>query len=239
MAAKLTRKEIKRDAVLETASRFFGYITEHTQGLILAVVAVLALVLVGVGVYAYYESREERANEALAEAMMVLEADVTEADANPEDESSPTFATEDARDARAEELFEIVQNDFGSTSVGRIANVYLGKLALQRGDGAAARELWESFVEADGDDMLTTEVRMNLLAMDRSEGKGEEIVAQLREQIGAPEPDLPTAIALDQLAMTLEELGRADEAREIYQRIVDEHSASPYASRAQQRLSSL
>jgi tetratricopeptide (TPR) repeat protein len=225
--------------VLETASRFFGYITEHTRGLLLAVLAVLALVLVAVGVFAYLDGRQERANEAFAEALAVFDADVVGVGASPEDPLSPSFASEESRDLKARELFEEVQTTYGSTSVGRIAGVYLGKLALRSGDTARARELWESFVESDADDMLMMEVRLNLLAMDRAEGRGEEVVSQLREEIGSSTPTLPIAVSLDQLATTLEELGRIDEAREVYQRIIDEHPGSPYLSRAQQRLSTL
>jgi tetratricopeptide (TPR) repeat protein len=230
---------MKRDEVLETASRFLGYITDHTRGLLLAVLAVLALVLVGVGVFAYFESRQERANEVFAEALLVLQADVVPVEANPDDPVSPSFASAESRDQRAQELFQRVQTDFGNTSVGRMAGVYLGKLALRRGDATTARELWESFLDSDVDHMLATEVRLNLLALDRADGRGEDVVNRLREQIGSPSPDLPEEISLDQLAITLEELGRVEEAREVYQRIIDEHPTSPYSQRAQRRLSTL
>ena len=239
MAARLTRQEMKRDEVLETASRFFAYITDHTRGLLLAGVAVLALVLLGVGVFAFFESRQERANEAFGRALAAFQGDVVEDSPTPDDPLGPTFSSEDDRDARARELMQEVHDDFGTTSVGRIAGVYLGKLALRSGDSEAARQAWQTFLDSEPDHMLATEVRLNLLALDRSEGEGEQVVARLREQIGSETPDLPLELALEQLAVTLEELGRPDEAREVYQRLVDEFPTSPYSPRAQQRLSAL
>jgi len=239
MAARLSRQEMKRDEVLETASRFFRYVTEHTRGLLMLLAGIVALVLIGVGIYAYSQSRVERANGLFAQALAVYEADIDEVDSDPDDANHPTFASADARDLRAQELFQEVEAGYGGTSVGRIAGVYLGKLALRRGDAERARELWESFVSAESDHMLATEVRVNLLAMDRAEGMGEEVVAKLQELIGSPSPELPMEVALDQLASTLEDLGRHEEARDIYQRIVDEHPSSPYSPRARQKLSSL
>jgi tetratricopeptide (TPR) repeat protein len=230
---------MKRDEILETASRFFGYITDHTKGLLILLAGFVGLVLVGVGVYAYSQSRVERANELFAQALAVYQADIKESDSDPDDPHHPTFATVDGRDLRAQELFQQVEADYGGASVGRIAKVYLGKLALRRGDSERARELWESFVSTEEGHMLATEVRLNLLALDRSEGMGEEVVTRLQELIGSSSPEFPIEVALDQLAGSLEDLGRYEEARDIYQRIVDEHPSSPYSSRAQQKLNSL
>lgn len=239
MAARLTRQEMKRDEVLETASRAFEYITEHTRALILAVLAVLALVIVGVGIFAYFDSRLARANEAFAEALAVYEADIVADGDSADDPALPTFSSEAVRDARAQELFSEVRSRFGRTSVGEIAGVYLGGLAVRQGDTDAAREYWQSFLDSNADHMLATQVRLNLLALERSAGNSEGVVTRLQEQLGSEAAELPEDIALDQLASTLEELGRGEEAREIYQRIVDEHPASPYAARARQRLASL
>jgi tetratricopeptide (TPR) repeat protein len=200
---------------------------------------VVALVLIGVGIYAYLQSRVERANVLFARALAVYEADVVEEGAEPDSPNTPTFASSDARDLKAQELFQEVVAGYGGTSVGRIAGVYLGKLAQRRGDAGRARELWESFVASEADHMLAMEVRVNLLALDRADGMGEEVVTRLRELISSPSPDLPLEVALDQLASTLEDLGRPEEARDVYQRIVDEHPASPYSPRAQQKLGSL
>ena len=216
MASRLTRREMKRDEVLETASRFFSYITEHTRGLVLVLLAVLALVLVGVGVYAYLESREERANESFARALAAFNGDIVVEEANPEDPTGPTFSSSDARDLRAQELFQSVDQDFGSTSVGELATVYLGSLAMRRGDTASAREFWESFIAADPDHMLGTEVRLNLLAMDRAEGRGDEVVAALREQLGSPSPDFPLEVALDQLGAAYAGQGRVADAEAVF-----------------------
>jgi len=234
--SRLTRREMKRDEFLETASRFLTYLNEHTRGLLLGALALAAVVLGVVAVYAFMQGRSTRANALFAEALAVYEAEIVDSGADPQGSPAPTFSSEEARDLRAQELFAQVEARYGGTRVGRIAGVYLGKLALEGGDSARAREYWQSFVDAGDDHMLASEVRLNLLALDRAEGKAEEVATRLREIVAGGGQELPEDVALDQLAITLEESGRDDEAREVYQRIVDDFPASPYAARARERL---
>ncbi|MDH3255931.1 MAG: tetratricopeptide repeat protein [Acidobacteriota bacterium] len=239
MAARLTRRDMKRDEVLETATRVFHYLTEHTRGLLTVLLAVVALAVIAVGVFAYMQGRKDRANTVFAEALNVFSADVVAEGAKPDDPVSPSFASAEARDARAQALFQQVESEFGGTSVGRIAGVYLGKLALQRGDAEGARSRWQAFLDSKPNHMLATEVRLNLLAMDRADGKGEAVLGRLREMMADSSADLPPDVALEQMAVTLEELNRHEEARDIYQRIVDEYPTSAYSSKAQQKLRTL
>jgi tetratricopeptide (TPR) repeat protein len=228
---------MKRDEILETAGRLFAYLHEHTRGLItvLAVAAVVALL--GAIVFAFLQNRQVRANRLFAEALRVYQAEVGTAD--PQNPTDLTFQTEQERDLRSIELFEQVRADFGGTSVGRIASVYLGRLAARRGDLEQAREHWEEFLSSNPRHMLAGEVRVNLFALDRAEGRGEELVGRLREMLAAASNELPGDVLMSQLAVTLEELGREEEARETYERLAEEHPASPYAGRAQQKLGSL
>ena len=48
---------------------------------------------------------------------------------------------------------------------------------------------------------------------------------------------LPQDVLLNQIALTLEALGRDDEALDIYQRILDDFPQSVYSQRARERVS--
>jgi tetratricopeptide (TPR) repeat protein len=234
--SRLTRREIKRDEVLETASRVVGFFTSHTHGLLIGFAAVVLLALGVTAAVLFVGHRKTRANEMLARALTVVQAEVVTASANPNDPTDPTFASAEMRDARALELFEAVEAEFGGSPAGRIAGVYLGQLAARRGDAATARQRWEDFLENSPDHMLASEVRLNLIALDRAAGNGEQVVAELQSMLAAEKSALPQVVVLDELAATLEMLGRDGEALDIYQRIVDEHPTSSYASRAREKL---
>jgi hypothetical protein len=80
---------------------------------------------------------------------------------------------------------------------------------------------------------------LNLLSLDRKEGKGEEVVTRLRAMLEESEPALPKDVVLHELGTTLEDLKRPQEALQSYQRILDDFPQSPYRQEAQQKVSAL
>jgi TolA-binding protein len=53
--------------------------------------------------------------------------------------------------------------------------------------------------------------------------------------LSSPDPSLPPDLLWYQLALTLEDLDRLAEAKEAFQRIVDEYPQSAYAAAARER----
>ncbi len=236
MSQRLTRQDIKRDEVLESLGAAVEFIRRNARALVLGVVVLVALVVAAFGYRAYREGRETRAGELLAEAALVLEAPVTPEVPRPDDPDSPSFASEAARRERARELFSEVRGGFSGTRPAAVAAAYLGELAAQAGDLTAARASWEEFLERAGDHMLATQVRLNLMALDRAEGRGEELAERLEGMLDQPEPPLPRDVMLFELARTLDGLGRSDAAAESWRRLVEEHPQSPYAITARSRV---
>jgi len=80
---------------------------------------------------------------------------------------------------------------------------------------------------------------VSLLGLDRSAGKGQQVVDKLRADLEKEDKPLPEDVLLFELGTTLEQLGRRDEARTAYQRIADEYPDSPFAAKAQTKLREL
>jgi tetratricopeptide (TPR) repeat protein len=239
MNQRLTRKEIKRDDFASAVGRSMEYAESHARTILYALVGALALLVVGLAVYFWLGSRSEGANEALAYAIRVQQAPIEATGAKPQDRMVPSFATEAARQARAKELFEEVHDDFGGTDAGDVAGLYLAQIAAQEGQLDRARELWTAFVGEHGDHALAGEARLNLIGLDRQQGKGEELATRLRGMLEEAEPPLPRDVLLHELGLTLEQLNRTQEAVQVYQQILDDYPQSPYRQDAQQRMSAL
>jgi tetratricopeptide (TPR) repeat protein len=239
MNQRLTRKEIKRDELANVMGRGVEYAESHVRPILYAVGGVLLLLALGVGLYFFLGSRARKANEALSYALKVDQAPIQATGAKPDDKIAPSFATEAARDAKAKELFSALHDDFGGTEAGDVAALYLAQSAAEEGQLDKARELWEDFVDDHGDHVLSGEARLNLFALDRKEGKGEELVTRLRGLLEESEPPLPKDVLLHEMAITQEQLGRPQEAVQAYQQIVDDYPQSPYLQDAQQKLSAL
>ncbi len=153
------------------------------------------------------------------------------------DDDVLSFASEAERRVAARAALEAVRESYGSTASGRLASVYLGQIAADEGDTATARELWTGYLETSGGDhALGVSLQLNLYSLDRAEGRGEEVAAELRGAVATETSNLPKDVLLFELASTLEQLGDEEGARETFRRIVDEYPDSGYAIRARQQL---
>jgi TolA-binding protein len=80
------------------------------------------------------------------------------------------------------------------------------------------------------------QVLLNLLALDREQDRAAEAESRLLALVDDPRSPLPQAHVLYELALTQEALGKSDESRATYQRLVDEHPQSPFARTASAEL---
>jgi tetratricopeptide (TPR) repeat protein len=239
MNQRLTRKEIKRDEFATAMERGVEYAGSHARSLIYAIAGVVLAGALAFGIHTFLGSRAERANQALAFAIKVQQAPITATGAPPDDPKEPTFSTEAARRARAKQLFAAIRQHYPFSGAADVAAVYLGHIALEEGQAGRARELWNGFVKAHGDHLLASEVRVNLLDLDRKEGKAAEVATQLKGMLEKEQPPLPKDLILFELAQTQEQLGQSQEAAKSYRRILDDYPRSAYRQTAQQKASAL
>jgi tetratricopeptide (TPR) repeat protein len=232
----LTRKEMKKNELATAVHRTVDYAEHHTRGLLIAIGAAAAAALLGLGIWVFLGHRTGQANEALAAALEVYQAPIDPATPKPNDPDAPSFGTEAARRTAAKALFEKVRDKHPWSDAADVAGLFLANIAVAEGHPERARELWQDFLDEHEGHMLAGEAQLSLLALDRSQGKAAAVAAELKRLLEEPEPPLPQDVLLYQLAITQEQLGRADEATQAYQRIVDEYPRSSYRPLAQQKV---
>lgn len=238
MSQRLSRKDIKRDDFATAVERSVEYAETHTKNLVVLLVAIAVVAAVAGGIYAFTSRRAATAQEALGKAIKVYAAPVQAADAKPNDPESPSFPSEAARNERAKKLLSAVRDGYGHTQAAAVAGVYLGRIAAAEGRLDEARRLWTDY--ADGHkDSLASLVRLDLIELDRRQGKGEELVGRLRPMLDDSDPQLPKDTVLYQLGLTYEQMQRRPEALAAYRQIVDEFPQSAYRQEAQQKAVSL
>lgn len=234
MSERLSQKQIKQDIREDEVQSFLLTAIEKVQerpSFYFGILGgILAAVLVVSGLFTWLEHRSELAQEELAEVIRVYEAPVVEADAKPDDERDPSFASAEARSERVGAALDEVT----SGTAGEVADLYRAQLALDRGEIEEARKLWEDFLASEEDHALATSVRINLIRLDRQEGKAEAVAEDLQRQLDGTDKDLPEDVLLFELAKTREALGQTEEAKDLYQRILDEYPTSGYATKARQ-----
>ena len=171
MNQRLTRKDIKRDEFTAAVGRSVEYAGSHVRTIVLAIGRPSCSWRSGSGSL-LSKSRNVKANDALAGAMKVYQAPVTATGAKPTDPDEPSFATDAARRARAKELFSKVHDDYGSTDAGDVAGLYLGPDRRRRGGPRRGPQALDRLRRRPQGTMLAAEAQLNLLALDRKQGKG-------------------------------------------------------------------
>ena len=227
------REDLKRNELEEVLGKGMHYAEDHKRMILYGVGGVLGVVLLAAGIFFWIGSRKDGANELLGQALRADGGEVVATGANPADPARPTFASESARRARSKELFTELESRYGSTSTGRVAKLYLAQIAIAENDKEKAKQLWKAFLDAEPEGSLAAAARINLYKLDREQGRGAELAEELKKMLEQDNKPLPSDVILYQLALTYEALGKSDDARKTYRRIVDEYPQSPYIADAQ------
>lgn len=230
----LTRQEMKRDEVQEQLLVGVEWFQRHWRKVVLGLVAVLLAISAFFLARVIGEQRSNEAQAALGNALSLMVAPIVEDGADP-DGDEPRFPDEASREQRANAALEQVVADYGGSEAGMVARMVLARMAAEEGDTARAREIWQEAMRAGRGTALAASARANLISLDRQE-RPAELAEELQEMVDAGGGDLPADALLFELGQTLEAAGRADEANEVYQRLVDDFQTSPYASQARDRI---
>ena len=227
MSEKITRKELKRNDLVETFGRTVDYVTSHRRGVGEGVAVAAGLVLLVGGFFAVKAYRENRAGRELSAGLSALDAPLgSEPGASSAPMSFPTAAARD--DAAAEHLRKAAS--YGGTTPARAAALIL---AARGGKGTAADSFERAARDARFEVAAAAEIdAARLLA---SQGKITEAVERLKRAVESPEATVPKDALLFALAQIYEGSGASSDARSIYQRIVNDYPNSPYRADARQR----
>ena len=224
--SRITRREMKRDDLLATIASVSSAMGHHTRSILIAVVALVVLAGAVVGGLIYTRSRAQGATEALgavhaAAAAASYAGDsadryrdvITRADEVIDAYPSST-ASHWAAHWKAHSQAQLKEYDAALTTLEPL----LAPVAST--DGAAlhqaARLMKARILEARGD----------------LQGAADELGGMIAEAV----PDFPLEIPLMERARLLEQMGKEQEAREIYMRIGREFPQSPYASQAMAKI---
>ena len=235
MGRRLTRKQIKKDQFVSLVDRIFHWLGQNWRQAATGLGAVLAVALVFWGVTAFRGSRSDAAAQALAQALETYGAPV--GSAAPAD-APVKFATDTERLATAEKAFQAIESHYWLTPQKRVAELFLARIAADRGDQAQAIKLLGEITSRRTSDPVVRLAMLDLVRLRLAKGEGVQLVAELEGMASGKDPRLPRDAAIFQLARVWEGEGKPEEASKFYRKLVEEFPDSPYRSEAQQRLAS-
>ena len=176
-----TRKDLKTDKFAEDVFDVFGWASAHKTEVVRYGAALIALVLIVVGVTYYRRSQATTREEALAQALRVDEA-TTGTAIEP---TSLHFDTEAEKAKARMQAFTELSTKYNGTQEGAIADMYLASYAVDAGNQDEAERRYKRAV-ADGPNAYASLARIALSQIYISEGKTADAEKVLREAIDKP-----------------------------------------------------
>lgn len=202
--------------------------------LLIAVVAVLVLVA---GYTMWRQSRDAKAEAALASGLAIFEAPVVPlaapAPGSPLPVQQPgTYQTEQAKyEAALPRLLEAA-DAYPNTNAGLAARYYSASALAALGRFAEAEQRYQEVADKAGKSIYGRTARLGVADAQAAQGKYDGAITIYRELSTDTAGQIPVDGVLMALGRTYVKAGRPDEAARAFSRIVDEFPQSVYAADA-------
>ncbi|MDA1315635.1 MAG: tetratricopeptide repeat protein [Acidobacteria bacterium] len=186
--AKLTRKQLKKDRFVEEVGEAVGFFTTHRNSIIAAAVAVVLLVVGGIGFYRYRVDQNEQARLAFQAAMDNYYGEVSL-------NNMPgriTFATSIEKEMKTEESLKTVAEQYSGRFEGQNARLHLALYELRDGDPDEGQKMLEAVIDGSGAE-VSGMARKALADHLQLVGKNEEAIKHYQYLVDHPTEMLPKA----------------------------------------------
>lgn len=229
---RVERHHLKRNPLAVFLVDLQHSLSQRGQAVAIGVVVVVLVVVSVVGYIAWQERERQRAGGALANAMAVLEAEVSETP-DSDDDSDRTYPTWQAKFEAALPKLREAADAYPKTAQGLQARYQAASVlaGLDRPEEAAVE--YQLLVDFAADELYKLVGRLGLAEAHLSAGRYEDAIAILETQTSSVRSTVPVDAVLMRLGHVYREVNRSDDARAAFNRVTEEFPASVYATDAQ------
>jgi TolA-binding protein len=242
------RHHLKENELAQSLAMAREFVEPRRKQVTLAALAILIVAAIGIGVILMRQRTQAAAQELLAEAMVVLDAQVVPNE--PIDPKSPTppaaamagagtYSTEAQKLTAAVPKLRQAADAYPGTTAGITARYHLAAALAALGKHQEALQAYDEVIRRGGDTIYGTMARLGKAGEQARSGQHDPAIAALKDLAEKKDGELPEDAVLMQLARAYAAAGKTDDARKTFTKVVDEHPDSPYASEARQALESL
>jgi tetratricopeptide (TPR) repeat protein len=242
------RHHLKENELAHSLSAARDFLEPRKKQFGLAAFVIFLIVVAVAGIFILRQRTQASSERLLAEAMVVLDAQVIPNE--PIDPKSPTppaaaMAGSGTYTSEAEKLnaavpkLKAAADAHPDTDAGITARYHLAATLAALGRHQEASQAYDEVIKRGGDDLYGHMARLGKAEEQARAGQHDAAIATYKELSERKDGDLPTDAILMQLARTYAAAGKKDDAQKTFTQIVDEHPDSPYAAEARQELESL
>lgn len=219
---RVTRKKLKQDDFVSIVDQMIQFFSENWRPIVAAVGALVVVFLLWWGLSSWTQNRNSKASQMLAATTEKMDKAAT-----PED-----------RKAVEDELREVIDR-YGRTPQADEAHILLARMLIEDGSTDEARRLLSAVSEENKDTATVRVATLDLLHLRVASGQASEVARELQAMVAGKDPRLPRDVALYELARVSRSEGDVTQAREYFQKLVDDFPESPYAAEARRSLQEL
>lgn len=244
MAMTPEERQRLRDNELATAlSRAGGFAAEKRKPLISVAIAVVLLLVIAGGVYAWQQNTETRSRALLAEAMVIAEGRVNpppaEGSTTPAQAPLPnTYASVQAKNDAALAKFQAAAQAYPTSDAGVTARFHAASTLVQLGRFEEALPQYDQVI-ADADGVLTRTALLGKAEALSRLGRHDDAVAAFQQVSDARDSRFPPEALLLEMARVYRLANRPEDARKTLNQIVEQHANTPAAAEAKEELERL
>ena len=197
---KFTKKEMKKDPLLETIKMVFEKYNEHKSMIFRAGIGIIALTVIIVFLFNRQVSRQKPADILLGNALVSLDMGDIE---------------------NAQFQFGVLTNEHGNTRSGKTSQYYLGSIYFDKGDYYNAKTHLEKFINSTSENILLSSghfMLSNIYKKESNQDKEEEHLELAVKFSSIPHNRHSLELALAELYVNR---GTEEMAMEIVQKILN------------------
>ena len=198
--AKFTKKEMKKDPLLETVNTVFEKYNEHKSMIFRGGIRIIALTVIIVFLFNRQGSQQKPADILFGNALVSLD-------------------TGDIENAQFQ--FEVLTEEHGSTQSGKTSNYYLGSIYFNKGDYGNAKTHLEQFINSTSENILLSSGHFMLSSIYKRESNQDKEEEHLELAVtfsSIPHNQHSLELALAELYI---DRGTEEMAMEIVQKILN------------------
>jgi predicted negative regulator of RcsB-dependent stress response len=238
---KSTERHHLKDNELAQLTAAASSIVQEKGKPILGIVVAVVVVLAAAGGYAAWRSRvEARAHTQLAAALAVEEARIGPPAAFGT--SAPTglsFVSQRERNQAALTKYQEVADAYPTSDAGIYARYRQAATYMALGSPKNAAEAYQQVINQGGDSLYAQMAKLGLAEARAQNGEYDAAISTFRDLSQRKDGSLPVDGVLLRLGRVLAEAGKASEAEQTFNKLVQEFPDSPFTPDARKELDSL
>lgn len=232
------RRHLKQNELHSLTRQVQDSIEEHRNEATWIAVAVAVIGIAAFGYYAWHERTESRVHAMLADALVVQEARIGPP-AAATGGGGLTFPTERERAQAVITKFKAAADAYPSTDAGLFARYQEASTEMSIGNTAEAAKAYQQVIDQGGDKLYGQMARLGLAEAHALSGQYEQAIVAYKELAQRKDGQLPVDGILMQLGRAQRDAGRASDAQQTFNRVIEEFPDSPFNADAKRELDAL